>query len=79
LSYCRYASVNALSGNEQSRRDDIESLGYLLVYLVKGILPWQGLKGEDRRQKYQRICDCKKNTPVDELCQVSEELVTLTK
>lgn len=66
----RYASVNALSGNEQSRRDDMESLGYMLVYLVKGQLPWQGLKGENRRQKYQRICDCKRMTSTEELCQV---------
>ena len=64
--------MNALSGNEQSRRDDMESLGYMLVYMVKGNLPWQGLKGEDRRQKYQRICDCKKNTPTEELCQVRQ-------
>ena len=48
----------------------MESLGYLLVYLIKGHLPWQGLKGEDRRQKYARITECKKNTPTEDLCKV---------
>ncbi|XP_067932822.1 casein kinase I-like [Watersipora subatra] len=64
----RYASVNALTGNEQSRRDDIESLGYMLVYLIKGQLPWQGLKGDDRKQKYSRICECKRQTTTEALC-----------
>ncbi|KAF6029880.1 HRR25 [Bugula neritina] len=46
----------------------MESLGYMLVYMLKGQLPWQGLKGDDRRQKYARICECKRMTRTDELC-----------
>lgn len=64
----RYASINALSGNEQSRRDDLESLGYMFVYMLKGSLPWQGLPAKTSAQKYQRILDVKTNTSIDLLC-----------
>ena len=64
----RYASINALKGCEQGRRDDMESLGYVLMYFLRGNLPWQGLKlykGDDR---YKRIYEVKKNTSAEELC-----------
>jgi casein kinase I family protein HRR25 len=64
----RFASINALSGHEQSRRDDLESLGYVLVYLCKGSLPWSGLRQGTRSQNHARIRDIKINTRVSSLC-----------
>ena len=64
----RYASINALKGCEQSRRDDLEAIGYVLMYFLRGSLPWQGLqiqKGEDR---YKKILQKKKATTAEELC-----------
>ncbi|CAH3124061.1 unnamed protein product [Porites evermanni] len=64
----RYASINAHLGIEQSRRDDMESLGYVLMYFTNGQLPWQGLKAATKKQKYEKISEKKMSTPVDVLC-----------
>lgn len=64
----RYASINAHLGIEQSRRDDLESLGYVLMYFNKGGLPWQGIKAASKKVKYERIREKKMSTPVDVMC-----------
>ncbi|KAH0795264.1 CK1 family protein kinase [Histomonas meleagridis] len=65
----RYASINALKGLEQSRRDDMESLGYVFVYLLKGTLPWIGLSGDKLKTKFEMICDYKENIPLSRVCE----------
>eukprot|EP00095_Tigriopus_kingsejongensis_P009840 maker-scaffold21_size687808-snap-gene-5.38 protein:Tk09840 transcript:maker-scaffold21_size687808-snap-gene-5.38-mRNA-1 annotation:"casein kinase i isoform epsilon-like isoform x6" len=64
----RYASINTHLGIEQSRRDDMESLGYILMYFVTGNLPWQGLRAATKQQKYERISEKKMATAIDTLC-----------
>ncbi|KAK4243484.1 casein kinase [Corynascus novoguineensis] len=64
----RYASVNAHLGIEQSRRDDMESLGYVMLYFLRGTLPWQGLKAATIKEKHDRVMEKKMTTPTDFLC-----------
>jgi serine/threonine protein kinase len=65
----RYASINAHEGAAPSRRDDLESLAYVLVYLIKGKLPWQAShKDETKKEKRRRITAMKAHTPYSELC-----------
>lgn len=65
----RYAALNTHLGYEQSRRDDLESLGFMLIYFFKGRLPWQGLKAETKAEKYNKIKEVKANTTMYDLCQ----------
>ncbi len=64
----RYASTNTHLGIDQSRRDDIESLGYTFVYMLKGELPWQGIRAFSKKEKYNKILECKMATPIELLC-----------
>lgn len=64
----RYASISTHLGSEQGRRDDLEAIGYVLIYFLRGALPWQGLVGRDKQHKYDAISRCKIDTPIDELC-----------
>ena len=64
----RYTSINTHLRVEQARRDDLESLAYVLMYFLRGALPWQGLKAATKKQKYDRIMEKKMTTPTDLLC-----------
>ena len=64
----RYASINALKGLEQSRRDDLEGVGYVLVYFLQGKLPWQGLPVKPKEDRYVKIMEKKRDTTPEDLC-----------
>jgi len=64
----RYASIHALEEMEQSRRDDLESVGYVLMYFLRGSLPWQGLRIKTKEDRYKKILEKKKETTSEVLC-----------
>ena len=69
----RYASIHALEEMEQSRRDDLESMAYVLLYFLRGSLPWQGIKVKAKENRYKKILVKKKETSSDELCETFPE------
>ena len=64
----RYASINALNGYTQSRRDDLEAIGYVLVYFLLGRLPWQGMLNKNKDERYKKIMEVKRDTDPKILC-----------
>ena len=64
----RYASINALNGLTQSRRDDLEAVGYVLLYFLRGKLPWQGLHVKNKEDRYHKIMEIKIETSPYQLC-----------
>jgi serine/threonine protein kinase len=64
----RYASLNLHEGSEPSRRDDLISVGYMLIYFLKGRLPWQGLYASTKDDRYQMIWDMKQDVRLEDLC-----------
>ncbi|KAK2107447.1 Casein kinase I isoform gamma-2 [Saguinus oedipus] len=60
-----YMSTNMQLGKEQSGRNDQEALGHMFMYFLRGSLPWQGLKGDTLKERYQKIGDTKRATPIE--------------
>ena len=65
----RYSSIRNHKGIEQSRRDDLESIGYMLIYFLKNQLPWQGLKGSTKSKRSTNIFNIKNSTSLVDLCE----------
>lgn len=64
----RYASINTHLGVEQARRDDLESIAYVVMYLLRGSLPWMNLKPGARDDRYEKIMEKKIATSPETLC-----------
>ena len=76
----RFASANALRGGEQSRRDDLESIAYMIIFFMRGKLPWQGVTGTKKMERYLKIYKMKKNVTPEDLCKsLPSQMVSFVK
>ena len=76
----RYASLNSHKGIRQGRRDDLESMLYILIYFLKGKLPWQDIKAKQKEERHKIIFQKKSNISIDSLCKdIPEEFANLLK
>jgi len=72
----RYASISTHLGIEQARRDDLEGVGYVFIYFLKGSLPWMNLRAKNIKEKYEKIKEKKIMTKLEDLCKgIPEEFV----
>ena len=71
----QYSSLNAHLGIHQTRRDDLESLGFVFMYFNRGSLPWQGIRHCNKKQKNERICEMKMSMCIQRLCKVIFEII----
>jgi hypothetical protein len=63
-----WASSKVSTLNNSGRRDDLESIGYVALYFLRGMLPWQSLKANNKKDKYERIKEKKLTTSIETLC-----------
>ena len=64
----RYSSINSILGYEQSRRDDLESIFYMIIYFIQGSLPWQYIVLDDAKERLSKISEMKLMVSSDVLC-----------
>ena len=68
----RYSSINNHRGITQSRKDDLESFGYVLLFLILGRLPWQGVTGKNFRKKWNSVLAAKSKIDIIHLCETNQ-------
>ena len=73
----RYGSINALRGLRQGRRDDLESLCYMLIYFFLGKLPWQGISADSDTEKHEKLLKEKKSFKIENYKQIPKDFYTL--
>ena len=64
----RFSSINHQMGIETSRRDDLESLGYMLIYFANGSLPWKGGSKSNSEDKFNQMLEKKMSIPIEVYC-----------